>query len=167
MTRFESRGATPGRSLLGASALILAVFLGAGSAAAQDKAVPIPVQEDPQDFTAVQQVCTKCHETSRIMHSRTWPEWTDLLDRMSGFGAKGSDEQWDHISSFLLKTLTLINVNQAGTDELGPVLNADDSVVEAISARRDKAPFKDAADLETVPGIDKARVEQIAGRLKF
>jgi len=141
--------------------------LGGGAAVAQGKPVPIPVQEDPEDFTAVQQVCTACHETDRIMHSRTWPEWTDLLDRMSGFGAKGSDAQWDHISHFLLKTLTLINVNQAGVEELGPVLNVDDSVAAAIVARRDSKPFTSADDLASVPGVDKKRLDEVKGRLKF
>jgi DNA uptake protein ComE-like DNA-binding protein len=101
------------------------------------------------------------------MHSRTWPEWTDLLDRMSGFGAKGTDEQWNHIANFLLKTLTLVNVNQAGVDELAPVLNVDEGVATAIIARRDSKLFTSADDLATVPGVDKARLEEVKGRLKF
>jgi hypothetical protein len=136
-------------------------------AVAQEKTVPIPVQQDPEDYKAVQQVCTACHDTSRIMHSRTWPEWTDLLDRMSAFGAKGTDEQWNHIANFLLRTLTLINVNEAGVDELGPVLNVDEGVATAIVSRRDSKPFTSADDLATVPGVDKARLEEVKGRLKF
>jgi hypothetical protein len=160
-------GAGPGRTFLGTSVLVLSIFAGIGNAAAQDKSVPIPVQEDPADFTAVQQVCTACHETDRIMHSRTWPEWTDLLDRMSGFGAKGTDEQWNHIANFLLKTLTLINVNEAGVDELGPVLNVDEGVAAAIVSRRDSKLFTSVDDLASVPGVDKKRLEQVKGRLKF
>jgi DNA uptake protein ComE-like DNA-binding protein len=134
---------------------------------AQDKTVPIPVQEDPEDFHAVQQVCTACHDTSRIMHSHTWPEWTDLLDRMSGFGAKGSDEQWDSIARSLLRTLTLVNVNQAGVDELGPVLNVSDDVAAAIVDQRSKTPFKSADELAKIPGIDPKRLEEVKPRLKF
>jgi hypothetical protein len=157
----------PGRITLGVTAIVFAFVLGGGSAAAQDKAVPLPVQQDPGDYQAVQQVCTVCHNTSRIMHSHTWAEWQDLLNRMSSFGAKGSDQQWDSISRFLLRTLTLIDINEAGLDEIRTVLNVDEDTAAAIVSRRGAKPFTSADDLASIPGVDQKRLEEIKPRLRF
>src|ERR1700722_13248470 len=80
-----------------------------------------PTKTDPADFTAVKQVCTVCHDTSRLMHSRPWSDWLRVLGQMSDYGAKGSDEQWDQISRFLLLTLTTLDVNTAPAEEIGPL----------------------------------------------
>ena len=61
----------------------------------------------------------------------------------------------------------MIDVNHADEDELSAVLGVDEKTAIAIVQRRTDQRFKTAADLEAVPGVDKARIESIAPRLLF
>ena len=69
--------------------------------------------------------------------------------------------------SYFQHSLTLIDVNHADEDELSAVLGVDEKTAIAIVQRRTDRRFQTAADLEAVPGVDKARVESIAPRLLF
>jgi DNA uptake protein ComE-like DNA-binding protein len=122
---------------------------------------------DAQDYRFVQPVCTRCHTPEMFLHSRTWSGWRDTFNQMSGYGAAASQEQWDHIYSYFQHSLTLIDVNHADEDELSAVLGVDEKTAIAIVQRRTDHPLKTAADLEAVPGVDKARIESISPRLLF
>lgn len=126
-----------------------------------------PAKADPADFTAVKQVCTVCHDTSRLMHSRPWSDWIDVLTRMSDAGAHGSEEQWNHISRFLLLTLTTLDVNTAPAEEIAPVLQVSDDVAAAIVARRSQRKFTSIDDLQSVAHVAPARLTNIRPRLTF
>lgn len=126
-----------------------------------------PTRNDPGDYHAVQLVCTRCHTTSRIMHSRSWAEWVDVLSRMSSFGAQGTDAQWDAISSFLQRELTLLNVNDAPIEEIEAVLNVNADTAAAIISHRDTQKFTSMDQLAAFPGVDKQRLADIATRVKF
>ena len=60
---------------------------------------------------------------------------------------------------YFQRSLTLIDVNHADEDELSAVLGVDEKTAIAIVQRRTDRRFKTAADLEAVPGVDKARIE--------
>lgn len=47
------------------------------------------------------------------------------------------------------------------------MLGVDEKTAIAIVQRRTDRRFQAAADLEAVPGVDKARIESIAPRLLF
>lgn len=122
---------------------------------------------DPEDYRFVQPVCTRCHTPEMFLHSRTASEWRDVFNQMSGYGAAASQEQWDHIHKYFQQTLTLIDVNHADEDELSAVLGVDEKTAIAIVQRRTDRRFQSAAELEAMPGVDKARIEAIAPRLLF
>jgi hypothetical protein len=102
-----------------------------------------------------------------FLHSRSWSGWKGIFDQMSGYGAVATPEQWDHIHKYFQRSLTLIDVNHADEDELSAVLGVDEKTAIAMVQRRTDQRFKTAADLEAVPGVDKARIESIAPRLLF
>lgn len=122
---------------------------------------------DAEDYRFVQPVCTRCHTPEMFLHSRSWSGWKGIFDQMSGYGATATPEQWDHIHKYFQHSLTLIDVNHADEDELSAVLGVDEKTAIAMVQRRTDQPFKTAADLETVPGVDKARIESMSPRLLF
>lgn len=126
-----------------------------------------PAKADPEDFASVKQVCTACHDTGRLMHSRPWSTWMQVLTDMSSYGAKGTDEQWDHISRFLLLNVTTLNVNTATVEEIGGVLQVDDDVAAAIVTRRDQRKISDIRDLQSIAHVTPDRLANVRGRLTF
>lgn len=154
-----------------AMTVFLAVAVLEAAAAAQDSDIAALNAKasalDPQDYPFVQPVCTRCHTPEMFLHSRTWSGWRDIFNQMSGYGAMASQEQRDHIHKYFQHSLTLIDVNHADEDELSAVLGLDEKTAIAIVQRRTDRRFKSAADLEAVPGVDKARIETIAPRLLF
>jgi hypothetical protein len=122
---------------------------------------------DPEDYKFMQPVCTKCHTPSFFLHSRTWSEWQDIFNQMKGYGAEGTQEQWAHIYRYVQRNLTQINVNHADEDELSAVLGVDEKTAIAMVQRRSDHRFNTAADVESVPGVDKARIEAMEPRLLF
>ena len=122
---------------------------------------------DAEDYRFVQPVCTRCHTPEMFLHSRTWSGWLGIFNQMSGYGAAASQEQWDHIHKYFQHSLTLIDVNHADEDELSAVLGVDEKTAIAIVQRRADHRFTTAAELEAVPGVDKARIDSLAPRLLF
>jgi len=122
---------------------------------------------DAEDYRFVQPVCTRCHTPQMFLHSRSWSGWQGIFNQMSGYGAAATEEQWDHIHKYFQRSLTFIDVNHADEDELSAILGVDEKTAIAIVQRRTDRRFQTAADLESVPGVDKNRVEQIAPRLLF
>jgi DNA uptake protein ComE-like DNA-binding protein len=122
---------------------------------------------DPEDYAFMQPVCTRCHTPQRFLHARTWPEWLNVFEHMRENGAVGSKEQWDHIHRYVQRSLTLIEINHADEDELSAVLGVDEkTAIDLVRARSDRK-FETAEDVEAVPGVDKALIEQIKSRLVF
>jgi len=78
-------------------ATIVASFLLAPSVQAQD----LP---DGAGKELVMNVCTQCHELTRITtKKRTKEEWSDTVDKMAVRGAKASDEEFETIVNYLAK----------------------------------------------------------------
>ena len=69
-------------------------------------ATSVPAQDLPDGAgkELVANVCTKCHELSRITSKkRTKEEWSDTVDKMAKNGAKATDEEFDMIVGYLAK----------------------------------------------------------------
>jgi hypothetical protein len=122
---------------------------------------------DAGDYRFVQPVCTRCHTPEMFLHSRSWSGWQGIFNQMKGYGAAASNEQWEHIYKYFQRSLTFIDVNHADEDELSAVLGVDENTAIAIVQRRTDRRFQAAAEVEAVPGVDKARIESIAPRLLF
>jgi hypothetical protein len=122
---------------------------------------------DADDYRFVQPVCTRCHTPEMFLHSRSWSGWQGIFNQMKGYGAAASNEQWEHIYKYFQRSLTFIDVNHADEDELSAVLGVDEKTAIAIVQRRTDRRFQAAADVEAIPGVDKARIESIGPRLLF
>jgi competence protein ComEA len=78
-------------------ATILAAFLLAASVQAQD--LPDGAGKD-----LVMNVCTVCHEVTRITSKKkTKEEWNDTVDKMAARGARASDAEFETIVAYLTK----------------------------------------------------------------
>jgi DNA uptake protein ComE-like DNA-binding protein len=86
---------------------------------------------------------------------------------MQANGARATPEQWGHIYQYFLSNLTLLNPNRADEEELSDVLGVDEKTAIEIVRRHYDKPFDSAADLESVAGVNKARVEKLKDRLLF
>ena len=153
-----------------AAGLIVAVIMSAPALGQQAELAALNAKAsslDAADYAFVQPVCTRCHSPELFLHSRTWSGWQGIFNQMRGYGAAATQEQWDHIYKYFQQGLSFIDVNHADEEELSAVLGVDEKTAIAIVQRRTDQRFKTAADLEAVPGVDKARVESIAPRLLF
>jgi len=122
---------------------------------------------DAQDYRFVQPVCTRCHTPDMFLHSRSWSGWQGIFNQMRGYGAAGTQEQWEHITRYFQSGLTLIDVNHADEDELSAILGVDEKTAIAIVQRRTDRRFQSAAELQAIPGVDKKRLQDITPRLLF
>ena len=115
-----------------------------------------------------QSALPRCHTPRKCFcTSRSWSQWQGIFNQMSGYGAAATQEQWDHIHRYFQQSLTFIDINHADEDELSAVLGVDEKTAIAIVQRRTDRRFQTAAEVEAVPGMDKARIESIAPRLLF
>jgi competence protein ComEA len=121
-----------------------------------------------REAKSLQAVCGKCHNLQIVTNTpRSLDDWRDTMQAMVDRGASGSDDQYDDILDYLHRTMTTIDVNSADADELMTVLNASESTVKLIMARRAGKKFADLADLKTVPGIDAAALDSKSRLLYF
>lgn len=120
---------------------------------------PNPAASDP-DEAAFRQVCGRCHDAELVADTpRSYEDWEDTVQAMIEGGAKGSDAQFVSVMTYLYRTLTTINVNNAEAEDIATVLHVSSQVADAVIARRTSRKFSDLADLKTVPGLDPALLE--------
>jgi competence ComEA-like helix-hairpin-helix protein len=124
---------------------------------------------DPADRKALLAVCGKCHKVSLFDKSlRSQPDWMDTLQTMVDRGAVGSDAQFARIVNYLLRTLTIVNVNTASAQQLVPVLGVSEQTAQAIVARRSQqGKFAGLADIKNIPGVDASSIEARKARIAF
>jgi DNA uptake protein ComE-like DNA-binding protein len=121
-----------------------------------------------QESASLKAVCGMCHNLQIVLDARMGYEaWHDTVQSMIDRGAQGSDEQLEDVMDYLHRNLTTINVNGADAEELGIVLEAPDTVVKAIVARRKTRRFESLADLKSVAGINAAVLNAKARLLFF
>jgi len=81
----------------------------------------------------------------------------DMLDR----GAVATDEQLDQILTYLVRNITVVNVNQSPPDQMAMTLQIPATVAEQIVARRTTKPFTGAEELASVPGINREVLDKL------
>jgi competence protein ComEA len=149
------------RSALFAAAVVLAggslrLSLAADKAVAADQA---PVLE--REHRSLEIVCGRCHDLELVMDTPMgYDNWHDTVQKMVDQGADGTDEQFDDVMDYLHRTMTTIDVNHAGAEEIEIVLDVSPKVANAIIARRAAHRFTDLSDLKSVPGIDRASLDE-------
>jgi competence protein ComEA len=164
--RTVGNGLHPGAARGGALYALLSMGLTVAAARGADVAAPPP--DLAREAQSLQAVCGKCHNLQIVANTpRSLDDWRDTMPKMVDRGASGTDDQYDDILDYLHRTMTTINVNSADADELAAVLNASDSTVKLIIARRARKKFADLADLKTVPGVDASTVDSKSRMIYF
>jgi competence protein ComEA len=87
---------------------------------------------------------------------------------MVRLGARASDEQFDRLMRFLLRTWTKFNINSATAPEIAPVLDIGDAADEAVVKRRtESGSFKSLDQLKKISGLNPAKLEARKDRIIF
>ena len=120
---------------------------------------------DPADAKAVAAVCTACHSSAQFLTAaRPYLRWEQTMQDMLDRGAVATDEQLDHILSYLVKNITIVNVNSSPPDQLGMTLQIPSAVAEDIVAKRAAHPFTSVDELKAVKGINPEVVRKLAAK---
>jgi len=120
---------------------------------------------DPADAQAVATVCTACHSSAQFLTAaRPYLRWEQTMQDMLDRGAVASDEQLDHILSYLVKNITIVNVNSSPPDQLGMTLQIPSTVADDIVARRTAHPFTSVDELKAVKGVNPEVVRKLAAK---
>lgn len=166
MLRTVGNGLHPGAARGGPLCALLSMGLMVAAARGANVAAQPP--DLAREAQSLQAVCGKCHNLQIVTNTpRSLDDWRDTMQKMVDRGASGTDDQYDDILDYLHRTMTTINVNSADADELATVLNASDSTVKLIIARRARKKFADLADLKTVPGVDASTVDSKSRLIYF
>lgn len=110
--------------------------------------------------SAAVKICSSCHGMQMVTDTpRDYDAWHDTVQKMIDRGARGTPEEFDLVMDFLFQNVTPIDVNHADQESLMAILHTSQQTAEAIITRRASRPFKDLADLESMPGLDKSVLE--------
>ena len=149
-------------------ALTASVALQALAAPAAADSATSPPSLLEREHASLQAVCARCHNLQIVMDTpMSYDAWHETVQKMIDRGADATDDQLEDIMDFLHRAMTTIDVNSADANELSIVLQAPDSVVNAVIARRKTRRFTGLDDLKTVPGIDAAKLSAKSRLLFF
>ena len=174
---------------MGTSRILIAAFALAGAAAAGSEARQAP-QMAGRTLTAEEitelaktmpeganreltvRVCAACHEPQRAASIRLTREgWQDVVAKMVGLGAKGTDEEIAKVIDYLAENYKgeaakPINMNTAAAVELESVAGLlRKEAALWIKYRNDERPCKSIDDLKKVPGFPFSKVDTRRDRL--
>ena len=129
--------------------------------------------EEEQFATAaegtLERVCIACHPYENITKTRRTPrEWDDQVTAMAQRGAPGSEPDFTLVRKYLTRYYGIVKVNSATAEELAAVLGFPLKVAQAVvEYRTANGRFVDLASLEKVPGVDKGKLAEQAGSIRF
>jgi competence protein ComEA len=119
-------------------------------------------------------VCSKCHSPLNVVaNGQSHAGWEDTISKMVGFGADGTDDDYNAILEYLAKNFpppnaAKVNVNTATAQQLSTGLQLTPAQADAIvQYRTANGAFKTIDDLKKVPGLDAAKLDALAARLAF
>jgi competence protein ComEA len=137
-------------------------------AAARGAGVAPPTHDLAREGQSLKAVCGKCHNLQIVMDTpMSYDAWHDTVQAMVDRGASGTDEQFEDIMDYLHRTMTTIDVNTAGLDELQIVLNVPEITARAVITRRSTKKFTGVADLKSIPGVDASALDSKARLIFF
>ncbi len=83
-----------------------------------------------------------------------------MLDR----GAMATDEQLDRILAYLVRNITIVNVNSSPADQLAMTLQIPAAVARDIVTRRSGHAFDNIDQLKTTKGINTEVLQKLAAK---
>lgn len=151
------------------SAMLLGPAFPVGAAA---QATPAPSADAHPEFPAgpgrdtTLAKCSQCHSANNILaQGRDRQGWEDIITKMVGFGASGTDEEFSAILDYVTTNFppnpgNRVNVNTADAGQIATVLSLTPDEAKAIVAYRDKnGRFKSIDDLKKVPAVDAKKLD--------
>jgi competence protein ComEA len=130
-------------------------------------------QELPQGKgrDVAQRLCAnECHGIDKVMaEHRSKSQWAETIDTMKTEGAKGSDEEFKAIISYLTAHFGVqVKINTATARQIDDALDLPEGQAAAIVKYRDEhGPFTDWASLMRVPGLDAKTLDEQKGNVIF
>jgi competence protein ComEA len=122
----------------------------------------------------LQKLCMQCHELEKSYSlKQDRAGWQRTMDKMTAFGMKSSEEEFNAVLEYLVKhyaaeDVPRVKVNKASAIELESGLSLKRSQAKALLEYREKnGPFKSLDDLKKVPGLDAAKLEERKDRISF
>jgi competence ComEA-like helix-hairpin-helix protein len=138
--------------------------------------LPVPAhgaQAQPQEgavaMDTLKKVCGACHALERVTSSRrSRAQWEETTDKMITLGAKGTEEEFTTILSYLLRHYGRVNVNTATADEIAEVVGLSAKEAEVIvKYRQEKGKFDGFESLSKTPGVDVEMLEKSRDAISF
>lgn len=134
-------------------------------------------QSNPPDGPGkaeLQKLCMQCHELEKSYSlKQDRAGWQRTMDKMTAFGMKSSEEEFNAVLEYLVKhyaaeDVPRVKVNKASAIELESGLSLKRSQAKSLLEYREKnGPFKSLDDLKKVPGLDAAKLEERKDRISF
>lgn len=112
----------------------------------------------------------ECHGVEKFMSEhRSKSQWLDTIDNMKHEGAKGTDEEFKAVTSYLIAHFGVqVKINQATVKQIDDVLDLEPGQAEAIVKYREaNGPFADWKALMAVPGLDPKKLEEQKSNVIF
>jgi competence protein ComEA len=118
-------------------------------------------------------VCSTCHSPTNVLaNGQDRAGWESTINKMVGFGAQGTDEEFTEVLDYLTKNFppssAPVNVNKATTAQLQSGLGLTATEADAVIKYRGKnGDFKTIDDLKKVPDVDAKKLDAKKDRLAF
>lgn len=141
-----------------------------GAGAAQHPYSELPA--GPGKDTLIR-VCSKCHSPDNVIaNGQDRAGWENTINKMAGFGAEATDEEFTAILDYLVKNFPPpggpIHVNQATAAQLETGLGLSATEADAvIDYRKKNGDFKSLDDLKKVPDVDAKKLDANKDKLVF
>lgn len=131
------------------------------------QAAQTETREDPR--AVLQKVCGICHALDRVTASRrSRAQWEETTDKMIAVGAKGSEEEFTAVITYLVMHYGRVNVNTATAGEIAEVLGLSAQEAEAIvKYRKDNGKIEDFEALSKAPGVAVEKLEKSRDAISF
>lgn len=117
-------------------------------------------------------ICGTCHPAARGAAVRlTRDGWTDVIGKMVGLGAKGTDEELTAVLDYLAthfkgdapKPINLNTATSVDLESVGGLLRKESAAL--IAYRTKYGPCRALEDLKKVPGLDYRKIERRRDRV--
>jgi competence protein ComEA len=118
-------------------------------------------------------VCSKCHSPDNVIaNGQDRTGWENTINKMAGFGAVASDDEFTEILDYLTKNFPAgggpVHVNQAASAQLVSGLGLSSAEADSVIAYRKKnGDFKSLDDLKKVPDVDAKKLDAKKDQLVF
>jgi len=124
---------------------------------------------DAEPPAVVTRVCSGCHGPDRFLTARrSRDDWQEVMGTMIDLGAKGTDEDYKAVYTFLVSHYGRVNVNKAEAEEIVQVLTiAAPDGQKIVDYRKAHGPFADFDALVAVPGIDVEKLKPLREAVAF